>query len=96
MGEAATKAGLTDVVAALAPLYPQGPALSDPLALILWENVGYLIDDERRAALFAEFAERVGASAQAIDRADGATMLDIARRGGMHKRRFPQPHGIVP
>jgi endonuclease III len=83
MGEAATKAGLTDVVAALAPLYPQGPALSDPLALILWENVGYLIDDERRAALFAEFAERVGASAQAIDRADGATMLDIARRGGM-------------
>jgi endonuclease III len=74
---------LTDVVAALAPLYPQAPALSDPLALILWENVGYLIDDERRAALFAEFAERVGVSAPAIDRAAGAALLDIARRGGM-------------
>jgi endonuclease III len=83
MGEAATATRLQAHVAALAPLYPQAPALSDPLALILWENIGYLIDDDRRSALFAEFVERVGVSAQAIDRADGTTLLDIARRGGM-------------
>jgi hypothetical protein len=83
LGEAATATRLQACVAALAPLYPQAPALSDPLALILWENIGYLIDDERRAALFAEFAERVGASAQAIDGAGGPVLLDIAQRGGM-------------
>jgi endonuclease-3 len=74
---------LQAVVAELAALYLQPPALSDPLALILWENVGYLIDDERRAALFAEFAERVGLSAAAIDRADGKLLLELASRGGM-------------
>src|SRR5258706_6975763 len=83
MGEAVAATRLQGFVAALAPLYPQPPALSDPLALILWENVGYLIDDERRAALFAEFAGRVGLSAAAIDRADGGVLLDIAGRGGM-------------
>ncbi|HEY0437164.1 MAG TPA: hypothetical protein VGC92_11015, partial [Phenylobacterium sp.] len=67
----------------LSALHPPAAALSDPLQLILWENVGYLIDDERRAALFAELAERVGLSAAAIDRADGAVLLDIASRGGM-------------
>jgi endonuclease III len=83
MGEAAAATRLRDLVAQLAAVYPQPPTPSDPLALILWENVGYLIDDARRAALFAEFAARVGLTAQAIDRADGAVLLDIAGRGGM-------------
>lgn len=83
MGEAAAATRLQDFVAGLAALYPQPPALADPLALILQENIGYLIDDERRASLFAEFADRVGLTAVAIDRADGAVLLDIAGRGGM-------------
>ena len=57
--------------------------LTDPLQLILWDNVGYLIDDERREALFGEFERRVGLSAQQIGVAREATLLDIARRGGM-------------
>lgn len=58
-------------------------ALTDPLALIVWENIGYLIDDEKRAGLFAEFERRVGLDAAAIARAKPATLLDIAKRGGM-------------
>ncbi len=70
-------------LAALAVCYPVGEVLTDPLQLILWENIGYLIDDPRRQALFDEFRTRVGLTAQAIAAADGAVLLDIAQRGGM-------------
>jgi len=71
-------------IAQLADLYPPSrPELTDPLQLILWENIGYLIDDDRRAALFEEFGARVGLSAARIVAADGSVLLDIARRGGM-------------
>ena len=75
---------LDEAVATLAPLYPQADMPSDPLAQILWENIGYLIDDERRAVLFAEFEDRVGVTAQAILDAPGDVLLDIASRGGMN------------
>jgi endonuclease-3 len=58
--------------------------LRDPLQLILWENIGYLIDDERRSALFDEFAARVGLRADAILTAKDAVLTDIAKRGGMN------------
>ena len=76
--------GLDEAVAILAPLYPQPAMLDDPLAQVLWENIGYLIDDERRAVLFAEFEDRVGLDAQAILDAPGDVLLDIASRGGMN------------
>jgi endonuclease III len=81
MAQAATR--LQALVAELAALHPPAPPLDDPLALILWENVGYLIDDARRAALFAEFEARVGLTARAIDEADGGMLLEMAARGGM-------------
>jgi endonuclease III len=74
---------LRRVVAELAVRYAVDDPLDDPLALILWENIGYLIDDERRRALFDEFLGRVGLSAEAIAGADGAVLLAIAARGGM-------------
>jgi endonuclease-3 len=58
--------------------------MTDPLALIVWENIGYLIDDARRAELFEEFGDRVGLDADKIMRAPGAVLLDIAKRGGMN------------
>ena len=75
-----------DIKAVLAKLRRAAPVrkLTDPLQLILWDNIGYLIDDERRAELFAEFEERVGLSAEAIDAARAATLRDIAKRSGMH------------
>ena len=70
-------------LAVLSGLYPVGAVLTDPLQLILWENIGYLIDDARRQVLFDEFRTRVGLTAQDIAAADGAVLADIARRGGM-------------
>lgn len=60
------------------------PALpSDPFQLVLWDNIGALIPDERRAALFAEFGHKVGYEPGAILAADPALLLSIAERGGM-------------
>ncbi len=83
MGTITTAQSLRRHLAALSKLYPVGATLTDPLQLILWENIGYLIDDDRRQALFAEFRTRVGLTPQAIAAADGPVLFDIARRGGM-------------
>ncbi|MBI3675096.1 MAG: hypothetical protein HY243_00570 [Proteobacteria bacterium] len=72
------------VVRKLAQLTPVREDLSDPLELILWENIGYLIDDDRRAALFAEFKKSVGLDAGKIADAPNAVLLEIAERGGMN------------
>src|ERR1700731_191699 len=75
---------LQEAVAKLARIYapPEPPA--DPLALLVWENIGYLIDDERRAALFEEFEQRIGFKAARIANAPIPILTDIARRGGMN------------
>lgn len=75
---------LKSVVQKLVRLYPPGKSLEDPLELVLWENVGYLIDDDKRAALFAEFKTRIGVDPLKIARASKALLLDISRRGGMN------------
>jgi endonuclease-3 len=56
---------------------------SDPFELVLWENMGALIDDGRRAAIFAEFRETIGFEPGRILTADPDVMLSIARKGGM-------------
>lgn len=71
------------VVKSLARRTKTPRALTDPLALIVWENIGYLIDDEKRASLFAEFERRIGLDAAAIARAKQSTLRGIAERGGM-------------
>jgi len=75
---------LKAAIAKLATLYPTPKPMTDPLALIVWDNIGYLIDDTRRAELFEEFRTRVGLDADKIMRAEGRVLLDIAKRGGMN------------
>jgi endonuclease-3 len=75
---------LVSAVAALEPLYDAPEPFDDPLSLIVWENIGYLIDDERRAALFDEFSKRIGLKAARIANAPLPALIDIARRGGMN------------
>lgn len=75
---------LLKAIRKLARLYNLKERQTDPLAIILWENIGYLIDDTKRCALFEEFRTRVGIDAAAIARAPEAVLLDIAKRGGMH------------
>lgn len=75
--------GLIEVVATLKRHLPVGPVPTDPFQMILWENIGYLIDDERRRRLFDAFAAAVGLDPAAIEAADDAVLLPLAKRGGM-------------
>lgn len=78
---------LRAAIAKLAPLYPMGKPLSDPLAILVWENIGYLIDDARRAELFTEFKKRIGLAANQLANAPMPVLTDIAKRGGMHPQK---------
>jgi len=59
------------------------PPLSDPLELVFWENAAYLLSDERRQKVFEILRERVGLRARNILAAKPATLLEIAKLGGM-------------
>ena len=78
------KSALPTIVARLRKTYAVAPALSDPFLHILWENIGYLIDDERRSALFAEFHDTIGFDAAALVSAPRSRLAQIAQRGGMN------------
>ena len=74
---------LIEVVATLKRHLRVAPVPTDPFQLILWENIGYLIDDEKRRTLFDAFAATVGLEPAAIAAADEAVLLPLAKRGGM-------------
>ena len=78
---------LKAALAKLAPLYPKADALADPISILVWENIGYLIDDARRSALFEEFRTRIGLTAAQIANAPNQALVEIARRGGMHPQK---------
>jgi endonuclease III len=56
---------------------------TDPLHLLLLENVAYLVSDERRDAAFKALRTRVGLSAERILAARPAVLREIAVLGGM-------------
>ncbi|HLK68692.1 MAG TPA: hypothetical protein VKU19_34915 [Bryobacteraceae bacterium] len=62
---------------------PALPPAQGPFELVLWENACYLLSDERRAAVFEGLRQQVGLNAEAIWKADQATLLPLARMGGM-------------
>jgi endonuclease III len=76
-------AELVGVVETLRRTLSPRPVPTEPFQMILWENIGYLIDDGRRRELFSAFEAAVGLDAAAIAMADDAVLLPIARRGGM-------------
>jgi endonuclease-3 len=63
---------------------PPPPLLSDPFHLILWESIGYLVDDGRRAVAFAALREQVGLKPAQIVSAPSKLLTAIARMGGIH------------
>jgi endonuclease-3 len=63
---------------------PRKPIPKTPLEWILWENVAYLVDDEKRARAFAKLKKTVGTTAEKIDAADRDTLLAVTVLGGMH------------
>lgn len=78
--------GFARVLSALRRLYgkPKPPAVTDPLEIILFENIAYLADDERREEAFHALKTRVGLSPAKILAASRSALREIAS------------HGIVP
>jgi endonuclease-3 len=62
---------------------PRPPSITDPLEIILWENVGYLKDDAHRAAAFEALKKRVGTKPKQLLAADLETLAEICRMGGI-------------
>jgi endonuclease III len=63
---------------------PAAPPSRDPFELIVWENVAYMADDQRRALAYAMLRERVGLRPRDILEAPMATLRTVTA------------HGIVP
>src|SRR4029453_14763959 len=59
------------------------PEIRDPLGMILWENVAYLVNDERRKQAFDALKKRVGLQPQKILTAPAEVLWEIADLGGM-------------
>lgn len=63
---------------------PEALRVTDPLGIILLENVAYLVSDERREQAFSRLRERVGLTPPEILMANDETLLEVTRIGGMH------------
>jgi endonuclease-3 len=59
---------------------------TDPFQLVLWENMGGMITDAQRTALFADFARLIGFAPGAILAGDPVLLLSLAKRGGMRPK----------
>ncbi|MBI1852353.1 MAG: hypothetical protein HYR85_18590 [Planctomycetes bacterium] len=77
-------ARLREVVSTLAKHYgpPKGLDLRDPLQLILWENVAYLVDDDRRREAFQSLKKKIGLDAKKILAATDEAIMTAIERGG--------------
>src|SRR5262245_32702433 len=77
---------LTGIVGELQKFYgrPKAPTITDPLGMILLENVAYLVSDERREQAFNALRERVGLTPPEILMAREEILLEVTRVGGMH------------
>jgi len=75
----------SNVVKALQQFYgpPKPPKVTDPFQMILWENVAYLVDDERRAAAFAALKKNIGTKPQQILKATEQELVAVTKIGGM-------------
>ncbi len=82
MGRKASK--LARVIDALRTYYGRvaPPPAADAFALVLWEKVAYLADDEKRRKAFELLERRVGLTPDAVLAAPRGLLLEIAATGG--------------
>ena len=62
---------------------PKPPKTTDPLELILLENIAYLADDDRRGAAFAALKKKIGTRPDQILKASQNQLEEITRMGGI-------------
>src|SRR2546428_484908 len=63
---------------------PEPPTISDPLHLILWESVGYLVEDDRRELAFEALRKQAGLKPTDILSASTEQLVSITKLGGIH------------
>lgn len=79
------KLSLSKIISSLESHYGRVKApLSDPLHLILWEGIGYLVDDDRRQVALEALREQVGLKPTDILAAPMERLVAITRLGGIH------------
>jgi endonuclease III len=76
---------LSQIVERLGALYgePDAPGTNDPWEMIVWENVAYLVDDERRQQAMEALQHGIGISPEQILAATPAQLLKNAAIRGM-------------
>ena len=79
-----SRSQLTSLVERLHRQYgdPFVPPTTDPFGLILWEQVAYLVDDERRTEAYKQLEKRVGLTPGDVLEASLETLEEVARAGG--------------
>jgi endonuclease-3 len=81
---AAQARNLDRILAALAARYDTPPTPKrSAFEWVLWENVAYLLSDEKRAAAFRGLANRIGTAPSDILSASSEALLEVASLGGM-------------
>jgi len=76
----------TEIIKRLESHYgrPKPPKLSDPYHLILWESIGYLVEDDRREVAFAALRKHIGLKLPNILSASVDQLVEITKLGGIH------------
>ena len=74
---------LVPILEALRHFYGSSPApaVTTPFEQVLWDNVAYMADDERRSQAFAVLKERVGTRPEAIVDAPQERLMEVAGHG---------------
>jgi endonuclease III len=63
---------------------PAAPRLGSVFAHVAWENIAYLVDDDRRAAAFAALKRSTRLRAEAVLGMPLAELVELCRLGGIH------------
>ena len=61
---------------------PKMPETTDPFALIVWENIAYLVDDARRAQIFDVLRKQIGLYPVEILNTPVEKLDEITKLGG--------------
>lgn len=63
--------------------WPDPPKVTDPFEMVVFENITYLVDDDRREAVFDDLRRRVGVTPTKILSASPELLYEVAKPGGM-------------
>jgi len=85
----AHRPSIIEVVAQLEQLYgtPILPDVVNPFELIILENVAYLVDDQRRYAVFERLRREIGIEPKPLLECPLPALIEIIREGGMQPER---------